>query len=161
MSLRSPVTAGSLYDALESLSATFVQDRRDNATDPHRGMYNTFDIGIAGHFFGSQRSFGRALVRNATYHRLTKNLVLARQTQFGVIAPVAAPAGLSGSRSRCRCPSDSSEAGPIRCARFRIIRRARAIRAHRWSRAAHQVRQPGFRWVETRFSLIMWKYVSR
>jgi outer membrane protein assembly complex protein YaeT len=81
------------------LSATFVQDRRDNATDPHRGMYNTFDIGIAGHFFGSQRSFGRALVRNATYHRLTKNLVLARQTQFGVIAPFAAPAGLSEQES--------------------------------------------------------------
>ncbi len=81
------------------LSGTFVQDRRDNATDPHRGMYNTFDIGIAGHFFGSQRSFGRALLRNATYHRLTKNLVLARQTQFGVIAPFAAPAGLSEQES--------------------------------------------------------------
>jgi outer membrane protein insertion porin family len=81
------------------LSGTFVQDRRDNPTDPHRGMYNTADIGIAGHFFGSQRSFGRVLLRNATYYRLRKNLVLARQTQFGVIAPFAAPAGLSEEES--------------------------------------------------------------
>jgi outer membrane protein insertion porin family len=81
------------------LSSTFVQDRRDNSTDPHRGMYNTADIGIAGQFFGSQRSFGRVLLRNATYYRLTKNLVLARQTQFGVIAPFNPPAGLSDQES--------------------------------------------------------------
>lgn len=81
------------------LSATFSQDRRDNAADPHRGMYNTADIGIAGHFLGGDRSFGRVLLRNATYYRLTKNLVLARQTQFGVIAPFAAPAGLSEQES--------------------------------------------------------------
>jgi outer membrane protein insertion porin family len=77
------------------LSANFAQDRRDNPADPHRGIYTSFDIGVAGRFFGSQRSFGRALVRNATYYRLTKSLVLARQTQFGVIAPFAAPAGLT------------------------------------------------------------------
>jgi outer membrane translocation and assembly module TamA len=58
-------------------------------------MYNTADIGVAGKFFGSQRSFGRVLLRNATYHQLTKNLVLARQTEFGVISPFAAPAGLT------------------------------------------------------------------
>jgi outer membrane protein insertion porin family len=81
------------------LSTTFVQDRRDNPSDPHRGIYNTADIGIAGHFFGSERSFGRVLLRNATYYKLTKNLVLARQTQFGVIAPFAAPSGLSDQES--------------------------------------------------------------
>jgi len=81
------------------LSSTFTQDRRDNSADPHRGMYNTADIGIAGNFFGSQRSFGRVLLRNATYYRLRKHLVLARQTQFGVIAPFAAPAGLSAQES--------------------------------------------------------------
>ena len=81
------------------LSANLVQDRRDNPADPHRGLYNTADIGIAGKFLGSQRSFGRALVRNATYYRLTPNLVLARQTQFGVIAPFAAPVGLTEQQS--------------------------------------------------------------
>jgi len=81
------------------LSASLVQDRRDNPAEPHRGMYNTADVGLAGTFFGSQRDFGRVLVRNATYHRLTKNLVLARQTQFGVIKPFSPPPGVSGQES--------------------------------------------------------------
>ncbi len=81
------------------LSANLVQDRRDNPADPHKGMYNSFDIGAAGKFFGSQRGFGRVLLRNATYYKLTKDLVLARQTQFGVIAPFSPPAGISPQES--------------------------------------------------------------
>jgi outer membrane protein insertion porin family len=81
------------------LSGNFVQDRRDNSANPHKGIYNTADIGIAGRFFGSQRSFGRILVRNATYHRIGANMVLARQTQFGVILPFSAPTGLTNSES--------------------------------------------------------------
>jgi outer membrane protein insertion porin family len=81
------------------LSVNLAQDRRDNPADPHKGMYNTIDIGVAGKFFGSQRSFARALLRNATYYPLTKNIVLARQTQFGVIIPFAAPAGVSDQES--------------------------------------------------------------
>jgi outer membrane protein assembly factor BamA len=84
---------------LGMFSTTLVQDRRDDKGDPHRGMYNTADIGLASTAFGGQRSFGRVLLRNATYHRLTKKLVLARQTQFGVISPFHAPAGLSAQES--------------------------------------------------------------
>jgi outer membrane protein assembly complex protein YaeT len=81
------------------LSANFVQDRRDNPGDPHHGMYNTASFGLSGRFFGSERSFGRALVRNATYYSLGKNLVLARQTQFGVIVPFSPPAGIDAEES--------------------------------------------------------------
>jgi outer membrane protein assembly factor BamA len=81
------------------LSTNLAQDRRDNPGDPHRGIYNTADIGVAGKFFGAQRSFGRVLLRNATYHPLTRSVTLARQTQFGVISPFAAPAGLSNQES--------------------------------------------------------------
>jgi outer membrane protein assembly complex protein YaeT len=81
------------------LSFNLAQDRRDNPGDPHRGIYNTADFGVAGKFFGSQRSFGRVLVRNATYHQLTRTLILARQTQFGVISPFAAPPGISEQQS--------------------------------------------------------------
>jgi len=81
------------------LSGSFVQDRRDNPADPHRGIYNTGDVGVTGRFFGSQRSFGRILFRNATYYELTKNIVLARQTQVGLIAPFAAPKGLTDQQS--------------------------------------------------------------
>ena len=81
------------------LSASFIQDRRDNPADPHRGIYTTVNFGLADRYFGSQRGFGRILIRNATYYSLTNNLVLARQTQFGVIAPFSPPAGLSAQES--------------------------------------------------------------
>jgi outer membrane protein assembly factor BamA len=81
------------------LSASLIQDRRDNPADPHRGIYTTVNFGLADKYFGSQRGFGRVLIRNATYYSLTKNLVLARQTQFGVIAPFSPPAGLGDQES--------------------------------------------------------------
>jgi outer membrane protein assembly factor BamA len=58
-------------------------------------MYNTADIGLAGRFFGSQRSFMRVLLRNATYYHLTTHLILARQTRFGVIKAFSLPTGVS------------------------------------------------------------------
>ncbi len=81
------------------LSANIIQDRRDDSADPHHGVYNTVNFGLASKYFGSQRQFGRLLLRNATYYRLTKNLVLARQTQFGLIEPFAPPAGISDQES--------------------------------------------------------------
>jgi len=81
------------------LSANFVQDRRDNPINPRHGMYNTASFGLSGKFFGSERSFGRMLLRNATYYPLGKNWVLARQTQFGVILPFAPPAGIDAQES--------------------------------------------------------------
>ena len=81
------------------LSANFIQDRRDNPADPHHGIYNTVDIGVTGRFLGSERSFARMLLRNATYYKLTRNVVLARQTQFGVIRPFSAPAGVGDQES--------------------------------------------------------------
>lgn len=66
-------------------SGTFIQDRRDDPVDAHRGLYNTIDLGVAAKQFGSQTSFGRALIKNATYHRLSKDLTLARSTTFGFI----------------------------------------------------------------------------
>lgn len=76
------------------LSGNVVQDRRDNPTDSKRGIYNTLDLGIASNWFGSQRNFVRFLGRNATYHPLSKNVILARETAFGVIIPFAVPPGV-------------------------------------------------------------------
>lgn len=69
------------------LSSTYIQDRRDDPTDAHKGIYNTIDIGLASKYFGSQVDFGRVLARNATYHPWGKKLVLARETTFGEIVP--------------------------------------------------------------------------
>jgi len=64
-------------------SLNLVQDRRDDPIEPHKGVYNTLDIGLADRFFGSQPSFVRFLARNATYHPLGPRLVLARSLEFG------------------------------------------------------------------------------
>ncbi len=73
----------------------YAQDRRDNPANATRGMYNTVDVGIASSIFGSQRNFTRVLARNATYHRIAKDWVVARQIEFGVIKPFNIPAGTS------------------------------------------------------------------
>ena len=61
-----------------------IQDRRDDPLDPHKGIYNTVDVGLASKIFGSQTDFVRILAKNATYTRLGSKLVLARQTQIGL-----------------------------------------------------------------------------
>ena len=76
-------------------SVTLIQDRRDNPTDPHTGMYNTIDVGLAAKVFGSERNFGKILGRNATYYRISKNVVFARQLTVGAIIPYNIPAGLN------------------------------------------------------------------
>jgi outer membrane protein assembly complex protein YaeT len=65
------------------LSFTWIQDKRDDPLDPRHGIYNTIDVGLAEHAFGSQKNFLRFLARNATYHPLTRKTVLARSTQIG------------------------------------------------------------------------------
>jgi outer membrane protein insertion porin family len=77
------------------VSANIAQDRRDNAADAHRGIYNTADVTMASSILGSQRTFLRVLVRNATYHPVTHTWVFARQTTFGFIQPFNVPAGTS------------------------------------------------------------------
>jgi outer membrane protein assembly complex protein YaeT len=77
------------------VSASLVQDRRDNSADAHRGLYNTLDVAVTSKVFGSQRSFLRIVGKNATYYPLTRNITFARQTTFGAILPFATPAGLS------------------------------------------------------------------
>ncbi|MGA8025933.1 MAG: POTRA domain-containing protein [Bryobacteraceae bacterium] len=77
------------------LSASYIQDHRDNPADAHSGFWNTVDTGIAGNFFGSQRNYYRFLARNATYTSIGRNLVFARQTQIGGIIPFNVPAGLN------------------------------------------------------------------
>ncbi len=68
-------------------SMSMIDDRRDDPVEPHKGTYNTLELGIAGKYLGSQVSFLRFLGRNASYYRVGKRLVLARSTQFGEMFP--------------------------------------------------------------------------
>ncbi len=78
------------------VSANLSQDRRDNSADAHRGIFNTGEFSVSAGALGSQRSFVRALFRNASYHPLTRNIVFARQTQIGIIHPFSVPPGIEG-----------------------------------------------------------------
>jgi outer membrane protein insertion porin family len=71
---------------LATVSGTFIQDRRDDAVDARRGIYNTVDLALAADFWGLNKTkFSRALGRNATYHRLGRDMVFARSTSFGFL----------------------------------------------------------------------------
>jgi outer membrane protein insertion porin family len=66
-------------------STTFIQDRRDDPINSHRGIYNTIDVGIALKQLASKTEFTRVLMRNSTYHPIGRYIVLARTLQFGWI----------------------------------------------------------------------------
>ncbi len=66
-------------------SMSFIQDRRDDPVNSHRGIYNTVDVGVALRAFASQTDFTRLLFRNVTYHPIGKDIVIARSLQFGYI----------------------------------------------------------------------------
>lgn len=63
-----------------------IDDKRDNPADAHSGSYTTLDLSYAPGGLGSQTQFGRLLARNSSYYPIGRDFVLARSTQFGVIA---------------------------------------------------------------------------
>lgn len=71
------------------VSVSYIYDRRDDPIDAKSGLYNTADFGVASAAFSSKTSFIRLVERNATYLRLTRNLVFARSTNFGLIQQYA------------------------------------------------------------------------
>lgn len=67
------------------IGSSFIQDRRDDPVNSHRGVLNTIDLSYAYRAFGSETDFTRLLVRNATYHPIGREIVLARSLQVGYI----------------------------------------------------------------------------
>lgn len=70
------------------ISATLIEDKRDDPTDSTRGIYSSLDFGFASRALFSAADFGRFLGRNSTYHRLSSKLVIARTTTAGILEPV-------------------------------------------------------------------------
>jgi outer membrane protein insertion porin family len=107
------------------ISTTFIQDRRDDPINSHRGMYNTVDVGISLKALGSRGpdppvtgEFTRLLMRNTTYHPIGRDIVIARSLQFGWIQPMGglpevplAEGFFSGGASSNRAFPDN-QAGP-------------------------------------------------
>lgn len=70
------------------ISATLIEDKRDDPTDSTRGIYTSLDFGVASRALFSGSDFGRFLGRNSTYHRINSKLVIARTTTFGLLEPL-------------------------------------------------------------------------
>jgi outer membrane protein insertion porin family len=78
---------------IAGFGATLIQDRRDNPVDAHRGYYNTAGVQLFDHYFGGNKNFLRLLLRNSYYKAVSRNTVLASNTEFGWIRPFGVPAG--------------------------------------------------------------------
>lgn len=66
---------------------SYIRDERDNPLESRKGMYTTFDAGVASSYFGSEADFSRVLVQNSTYHPVKKKYVFARSIRVGIENP--------------------------------------------------------------------------
>lgn len=66
-----------------AVSASLAQDHRDDPIDSHSGYYNTVDFGFAPRFAASSTNYTRLVMRNSTYHPITREVTFARSTNFG------------------------------------------------------------------------------
>jgi len=66
-----------------TLSASLIQDHRDDPVDSRRGFANTVDFGFAPRFARSSTNYTRLVARNSTYHPVRREMVFARAASFG------------------------------------------------------------------------------
>ena len=65
------------------VSATWIQDRRDDPLESTRGVYNTLDFGVAPHIITSGTYYTRLVVKNSSYHQVARDIIIARTVSFG------------------------------------------------------------------------------
>jgi outer membrane protein insertion porin family len=75
-------------DLVSEFGVSWTREHRDNPADATRGDYNSVDFSLAGTQIGSSASFARIFVQNSSYYTLSKWLVFARGTRFGVQQPL-------------------------------------------------------------------------
>jgi outer membrane protein assembly complex protein YaeT len=99
------------------LSATWVQDRRDDPLESTRGTYNSVDFGIAPPLLGAGTAYTRLVVKNSSYHRIAKDVILARSVSFGWLYnlsgnPVPLPERFFGGGNTTDRGFPENQAGP-------------------------------------------------
>jgi outer membrane protein assembly complex protein YaeT len=65
----------------------WVRDRRNSVSDPSRGDFENADVSLAIKTIGSSADFIRVYLQNTTYSPITRRLVFARSTRFGIQTP--------------------------------------------------------------------------
>ena len=69
------------------ISMNAIRDRRDDPTDAHRGTYTSGDFGLVSRIFGGNKNFLRFLGRHSIYKQVATDVVIATNSQFGLIKP--------------------------------------------------------------------------
>jgi outer membrane protein insertion porin family len=72
---------------ISGFGVSWAQDKRNNATDATKGMYNSIDFSVAGKPIGSSASFLRFFEQNSTFTPFWRSFVFARAIRFGVEHP--------------------------------------------------------------------------
>jgi len=65
------------------VAADFIQDKRDDPLSSTRGYYNAIETSVASKIFGSETDYVQIIGRNSSYHRIGRDLVLARSLTIG------------------------------------------------------------------------------
>ena len=122
---------------LSTLSATYLRDTRDNALDAHKGMYQSFELGINAVPLGSSVDFGRFLGQTSYFHGIGAGIIWASSIRIGLEQPFAGSrvplsekffsgggstlrglplngAGPQRDIAACGDPADTSTCAPIR-----------------------------------------------
>jgi outer membrane protein insertion porin family len=72
---------------LSTLSASYIRDTRDNSLDAHKGMYESFELGVNPSFIGSSVDFARLLAQAAYYKKIPKSIIWANSLRLGFEEP--------------------------------------------------------------------------
>jgi len=68
---------------ISGFGASWVNDRRNNAADATKGIYNSVDLSVALKSLGSSASFFRGYFQNSSFTPFKRNFVFARAFRFG------------------------------------------------------------------------------
>jgi outer membrane protein assembly complex protein YaeT len=69
---------------VSEFEVTWLRDRRNSPSDPSRGDFENVDVSMAMKAIGSSANFFRVYLQNSTYSAISRRLVFARSTRFGI-----------------------------------------------------------------------------
>jgi len=101
------------------LSGSWLRDRRDDPVDSTRGMFTSIDFGGASKVFGSQTDYTRSVIRNSSYYRVGRDMILARTLTLGalhsfnpILEPIPLPEKFFGGGASTHRGFPENQAGP-------------------------------------------------
>ena len=81
--------------SLSSVSTSYLNESRDDPTDPRNGFFLSGDTLLSARLLGSERQFFRILAQGQYYHELIPELVLASSLRIGLIKAFAQTSDIS------------------------------------------------------------------